>query len=103
MQERGQTQREIMRDAGYITAAEAAEALGVGNVGTIHRMVKSGRVKGARAGVHWYVSVNSLLLAHAGTPPLIKRIEALGVAPKDEPLAEAPKKRKAVARGRRAS
>lgn len=93
-------QSQIMRDAGYITAAEAAEAIGVDNVGTIHRMVRTGRLKGARAGTHWYVSVKSLLRAHAGAPPLIARIEALGVAPQDEPVASPAAKRKAAARGR---
>ncbi len=78
-------QAEIMREAGYITAAEAKEAIGVENIGTIHRQVKTGKLVGTRAGKHWYVSVKSLLEAHADVPPLVERILALGVAPKETP------------------
>ncbi len=103
-------QSQIMRDAGYVTATEAAEAIGANSVGTVHRMVKSGRLKGARAGTHWYVSVKSLLLAHADCPPILARIETLGVTPADDDVIEhgvdkrrRVVKRKGAARGRRAS
>ncbi len=91
-------QAEIMREAGYVTAAEAAEAIGVANIGTIHRQVTTGRLIGTRVGRHWYVSVKSLLDAHADAPPLLKRIKALGVDPKDT---EADKPKKGGTRGRR--
>ncbi len=74
----------IMQDAGYVSASVAAEAIGANNVGTIHRMVKTGRLRGARAGSHWYVSITSLLRAHADAPPILKRIKALGVEAKPE-------------------
>lgn len=87
-----------MREAGYVTAADAAHAIGADNVGTIHRMVKTGRLEGARAGKHWYVSVKSLLAAHAEAPPILARIRELGVEAKDAP--PAPKKpRRRVAAG----
>lgn len=97
-----------MREAGYVTAADAAGAIGADNVGTIHRMVKTGRLVGARAGTHWYVTVRSLLDAHAEAPPILERILALGVEPKEAPAAApgavvvAPAKGKAR-RARRAS
>jgi len=92
-------QSQIMRDSGYVTAAEAADAIGADSVGTIHRMVKTGRLKGARAGTRWYVSVKSLLLAHADAPPLVARIEALGVAPADEPIDHGLRPRRSKKRG----
>ena len=83
------SQEKIMREAGYVTATDAAQAIGADNVGTIHRMVKAGKLRGARAGRHWYVSVASLLKAHKDAPPIIERIRALGVEPKEEPSASA--------------
>lgn len=79
------TQEKLMRDAGYVTAADAAQAIGADNVGTIHRQVKTGKLVGARAGVHWYVLVKSLLEAHADAPPILARIRELGVEAKDPP------------------
>lgn len=102
-------QEGIMREAGYVTAAEAAHAVGLKNVGTIHRRIVSGNLIGARAGYHWYVLVKSLLEAYADAPPLLARIRALGVEAKDPPPAAqngasvAPRARKGgKARGRRA-
>lgn len=52
---------ELMHEAGYISAAEAAVAICRKNVSSIHRMVQRGDVGGTRVGVHWYVSVSDLL------------------------------------------
>lgn len=95
------TQEMIMRQNGYVTASEAAEAIGCDQIGSVHRMLKTGRLQGARAGKHWYVSVKSLLEAHKDAPPLIERIKALGVEPKDTPDTPAPKKAKPAANGGR--
>jgi len=73
------TQETIMREAGFVTAADAARAIGADNVGTVHRAVKTKRLKGARAGNHWYVSVASLLAEYQDAEPLLERIRALGV------------------------
>ncbi len=78
-------QEAIMREAGYVTSREAAEAIGL-IVGTVHRMIKNDHLRGARAGYRWYVSVKSLLEAYADAAPILKRIHALGVAAKDEPV-----------------
>lgn len=77
----GKTQAEIMREAGYVTASEAADAIGASQVGTVHRMVHDERLAGARAGKHWYVLVSSLLDMYADAPPIVARIKALGVKP----------------------
>lgn len=95
------SQETIMRDAGYVTASEAAEAIGCDQIGSVHRMVRTGRLQGARAGKHWYVSVKSLLEAHKDAPPLLDRIKALGVEPKDTPPTELPKKASARPKGGR--
>lgn len=94
-------QEKIMRDAGYVTATEAADAIGVSNIATIHRMVKTTKLLGARAGCHWYVSVASLLREHAGAPPLLERIKALGVKPNPEHEKQIDAKKRASAKGDR--
>lgn len=78
------TQETIMREAGFVTAADAARAVGADNVGTIHRAVRTKRLKGARAGNHWYVSVASLMHEYRDASPLMERIRALGVEPNPE-------------------
>ncbi len=96
-------QENIMREAGFVSAAAAAEAVGVANVGSIHRMAKTGQLRGARAGRNWYVSVKSLLAAYADAAPILERIKALGVEPKDEPVVPSAPEKKGKARVRRAS
>ncbi len=91
------TQEIIMRDAGFVSASDAAEATGADNVGTIHRQVKTGRLRGARAGSHWYVSITSLLRAYADAPPILKRIKALGVEAKPEAAPSAENEKNLVA------
>ena len=81
------TQAEIMHGAGFVTAAEAAEAIGAGNVGTIHRMLKQKKLSGQRLGFYWYVSAASLVDTYSGTPiaeRVTKMLKTLGVAPKKE-------------------
>lgn len=77
-------QEAIMAEAGFVTAAKAAEAIGASQVGTLHRAVKSERMIGARAGMHWYVSVASLLHEYRGAEPILARIRELGVTPNPE-------------------
>ncbi len=90
------SQEEIMQAAGYVTASAAAEAIGVDNIGTVHRMITSKRLRGARADSHWYVSVKSLLTAYKDARPILKRILALGVEPQDDGSEETAKKRRTV-------
>lgn len=67
---------EIMREAGYIPAAKAAEVTGV-TVQTIHRMVRDKRVDGTQVtGRNWYVRVSSLAEAYASIPQVRDRILA---------------------------
>lgn len=73
-----------MADAGYVTAAKAASAMGLSRPGSVHRLIQRGKLRGCRAQAHWYVSVRSLLDAHADAPPIYRRILALGVTPKDD-------------------
>lgn len=95
------TQEEIMADAGYVTASRAAKAVGYAQTGTIHTMLKDGRLTGARAGTHWYVSVKSLIDAHKDAPPIVACIRALGVEPKDTPpTPKGPGVKKAKARSK---
>ncbi len=99
------TQETIMRESGYVTAADAARAIGADNVGTLHRMVRTKRLKGCRAGNYWYVSVASLLLMHEGVEPLMERIRALGVPANPEHTQETPpqpKKSRRKSDGRKA-
>lgn len=77
------TQEKLMRDAGYVTATTAADAVGADNIGTIHRMVKSGKLVGAKIAAHWYISVKSLLEVYAQAPPILARLRAMGVEAKD--------------------
>lgn len=97
------SQELIMREAGYVSAADAAEAIGADNVGTIHRMIVNGRLRGARAGKHWYVLVLSLLDNHRDAPPILDRIKALGVEAKDAAPPSPPPEKKGKPRARRAS
>lgn len=53
-------QVEIMHEAGFVTAAEAASLIGAKHVGTIHRMVKREELTGERVGTHWYIQAASL-------------------------------------------
>lgn len=71
----------IMRQAGYITVAEAATAIGADST-TVRRMIRSDKLKGSRVGAHLYVSVQSLLEEYDG--PIRDRILALGVKPNRE-------------------
>jgi hypothetical protein len=65
-----------MHEAGYVSAAEAAEAIGVENVGTIHRMLRGERLTGKRVGYYWYVEGQGLYDAYANTP-IAKSVEEL--------------------------
>lgn len=70
------TQADIMHDAGFVTASEAAAAIGAANVGTVHRMLKAKKLEGQRLGFYWYVSAASLVATYAGTP-IAERVEKL--------------------------
>ena len=60
-------------------AVDAAVAAGV-TLQTIHRMVERGDLSGARAGVAWYVRLDSLLEYYAEAPPILARVKALAEA-----------------------
>ncbi len=61
---------ESMHAEGYISAAEAAPLLVVGWVGSIHRMIKSGKLRGMKVrGTFWYVELASML-----TSPVIEGV-----------------------------
>lgn len=51
---------EAMKNAGYITASEAARAAGV-TIQTIYKWIESGKVKGTKSADHWYVDAGSLV------------------------------------------
>lgn len=72
-----QTQEEIMHEAGYVSAADAARAVGLSHVGGIHRMAKAGHLRASRVGVHWYISAASLLRFYGGNPVEAKVKEML--------------------------
>ena len=82
----------IMQEGGYVTVARAGEAIGAGHVSTVHKHIQAGRLRGARAGQHWFVSVWSLLQYYTKdvNPVLHKRILGMGVEPVEElsPAAE---------------
>ncbi len=69
-------QVDIMHGAGFVSASEAATAIGAANVGTVHRMLKQKKLTGQRLGFYWYVSAESLIAAYAGTP-VAERVEKL--------------------------
>lgn len=54
------TQPEMMRQKGYCTAAEAAQALGV-HLSSIYRAEERGAVKGSQLGRNRYVQIDSLV------------------------------------------
>lgn len=90
-------QLQIMHDAGYVSAAEAMDAIGLSQVGGIHNLVKKDRLTGMQVGRRWYVSVASLLEEYKDAPPIVSRIKALGVeAKRDTEL-----KKKGPTNGRR--
>lgn len=62
------TQTDVMHESGYLTAAEAAEALAKASVSTVHRMAKHGKLAYKRVDVHWYISAKSVLDVVRGTP-----------------------------------
>ena len=88
----------IFREAGFVTASEAANAIGVSNVGTVHRMAKQGKIRFRLAGRHWYISVASLLNFYSETPEILVRIKALGVEPKQEVTNGKPEKARGQSR-----
>jgi len=101
-------QERLMREDGYVSAADAARAIGLGYIGNVHRMVRLKQVEGVQIGVHWYVLVASLLERYAGSPTIVQRILELGVKPKPSPTAPPtkpakhwPGKAKAAKRSRR--
>ncbi len=68
-QKRGPSaQTDIMHRAGYVTAAEAANAIGVTNVGTVHRMLQAKKIAGKRVGYFWFVEGQALYDAYKDTP-----------------------------------
>lgn len=68
-QDQPKTTEEMLRDAGYISAPDAARAIGASHVATIHRMIsRSKRLEGKRVGAHWYVKVTSLLQVYGDAP-----------------------------------
>lgn len=69
------TQVEIMHEAGFVTAAEAATLLGARHVGTIHRMVARAELEGERVGSRWYVRADSLLRSVATSSVMRHRVE----------------------------
>jgi hypothetical protein len=78
------SQTDIMHEGGYVTSAEAAEAAGVAHVGTIHRMITRGELRGSFTGQAWYVELKSMLELYANAAPILTRVKALQkrVAPK---------------------
>jgi excisionase family DNA binding protein len=69
-------QRAIMLQDGYITTAEAAEAMGV-NVSTVYRWVKTGQIVGTRVGRSWYVRTEDLIERYASSPTIQQRLREL--------------------------
>lgn len=62
------TQNEIMHRSGFVTAAEAAEALLKSSVSTVHRMASAGKLEFQRPCGNWYISAKSILAQVRGTP-----------------------------------
>ncbi len=69
-------QRAILLQDGYITTADAAEAMGV-NVSTVYRWVKTGQIVGTRVGRSWYVRIEDLIKKHASSPTIQQRLREL--------------------------
>lgn len=71
------TQADLMRQEGYLSAAEAAESSGVA-VTTVHRWLSQGKVEGTQVGSYWYVSKDSLV-EYLG--PIASRAAGLSTEP----------------------
>jgi hypothetical protein len=73
-------QVQLMRQDGYVTAAEVAEATGHA-LPTVHAGIKDGRVPGQRFGWGWYVDIHKYAAIVATQYPpdsvVIKNIAAL--------------------------
>jgi len=78
------TEEEIMKEDGFVTAADAARAVGASQVGTIHRAIEGGRLLGTKIVRRWYVSVAALLDQYKNVKPILERVKALGVKPNPE-------------------
>jgi len=79
--------RQIMRDAGYVTVAEAAALAGV-HIATVYRALDDGQLDETRHGRFRFISRESLA-AYYSAPPIAARIvdtdlDELDV-PDDEP------------------
>lgn len=59
---------EDMRAAGYMTAQLASEVMGYANVSSAHRLITSGRLRGEKIGVYWFISAASILAMYEGGP-----------------------------------
>lgn len=75
------TQEEIMKSDGYVLATDAAKAVGIEHISTMHAAIKSGRTLGLFLNGRYYVSVAGLLKDYAAAKVIVERIKALGVAP----------------------
>lgn len=71
-------QRQLMLDAGYAPAADAAKACGR-ELSTIHRWADQEKVQCARSGRRLYIAIDSLAEMHEGNPVIAARVEALRV------------------------
>ncbi len=61
-------QDELMRQDGYVTAAEVAEAMNQ-TLSTIHRGIEAGRIPGGKVGSAWYVDIHAYVEKFSETGP----------------------------------
>lgn len=67
------SQDAIMRQSGWISCADAAEAAGV-HISTVYRLIERGEVEGATAGGKRYVCRKSLATYYEDAPPIKLRV-----------------------------
>ena len=67
------TQRQIMREGGYLTVTEAAKRTGV-NAATIYRMINAKKLTTAKTGQMVYVLAQSLADHYEEAKPIYDRI-----------------------------
>lgn len=78
------TQRQIMREGGYLTVTEAAKRTGV-NAATIYRMITAKKLTTAKTGQMVYVLAQSLADHYREAAPIYDRIMA-GVGEGAQPI-----------------
>lgn len=67
MKTKPKSEKQLMAEAGWVPANDAAVGLGV-ELSTIHRRVQGGKLRGQRVGSHLYVAGTELLSSVIGSP-----------------------------------